>query len=181
MKRVICLFILITSILLLAFTQENIKKDSSYDSFVSQNGQMMKLQDFRLPWMEGIGYSSYQNRIRLVCIDQAEKYYLQIIKDSKTGNIIGSLEYNEIVEMNDAIKILQTQYDNDIARSIEYLENVFINNNGIQVGYIISDLNKGWFIRLDKYKNDSIILFEESLDIIKGLKEALNKIEEIKK
>ncbi len=181
MRRKICLFILITGVVFVAFTQDNVKKDSSYDSFISQSGVIIKLQDFRLPPMEGSGYSTYDNRIRILLSNDIRKYFHQITKTSKTGDIIGSIELKELLEMVNAVNLLQTQFNEDITKSIEYMENKYITDDGIQVGYYISTTSKAWFIKLDKYKTDSLIFFKESKDILKGFQEAINKIEEIKR
>ena len=181
MKRGICLFVLITGVIFSAFSQDNVKKDSSYDSFVSQSGVIIKLQDFKLPPIEGTGYSTYDNRIRIIMSNDVVKYFYQITKTSKSGDIIGSIEYKELLEMVNAVNLLQTQFNLDINKSIEYMENKYITNDGIQVGYYISITSKAWFIKLDKYKTDSTIFFKESINILKGFQEALNKIEEIKR
>jgi len=181
MKRVVLLIVLITGIIFVAFTQDNVKKDSSYDTFISQSGVMLKLQDFKLSPMEGIGYFTYDNRIRILLSGDIKKYYHQITKTLKNAEIVGSIEYKELLEMINALKLLQTQFNEDITKSIEYLENKYITNDGIQVGYYILETNKEWFIKLDKYKTDSLIFFKDGKDIFNGFQEAIKKIDEMKK
>ena len=180
MKKRFIFFFLVTIIVGSITGQAIDKQSSSYDSFISQSGVIIKLQDYILAAIPGSAYISYDNKVRVIASGEVKRYYLQITKTNKNDKVTGSIESLDLISMNNAIKILQKEYDAEKDSTVDYTENKYITNDGMQVGYYISFRDSGWFIKLDKYKTDSLIFFNDSKEILDGIQSAIDKINELK-
>jgi hypothetical protein len=62
----------------------------------------------------------------------------------------------------------------------DYLENKYITNDGIQLGYYVSGKESAWYLVLDKYKSDSTAFSKEGDSIAIAIKTAQDKITQLK-
>ena len=89
------------------------------------------------------------------------------------------IEYSDLVEINKALVTLSASVDSDLQANPDYLENKFRTEDGLEVGYYISNGKANWFIKLERYSNSTV--FPKNQDeIINSFSEAQTKIEELK-
>ncbi|BAV07925.1 hypothetical protein FLA_3957 [Filimonas lacunae] len=107
-------------------------------------------------------------------------YFYQIVKESKYSGTTASIEYNDLIEVIKAIKVLKADAIKDAIENSDYLENKFVTTDGFQVGYFISNGATKWYLTLEKYGSDNT-LFIDTGDIIEtAFSEAKTKIDDIK-
>lgn len=160
------------------FSQD--KKETAYDQFVSQSGKIIKFQDYKLPAIKG-RFELFETKIRVIKAGGQTSYFFQVEKKNKYGNIIASVAETDIIEMIKALSILIENSTEDKQKSIEYLENKYVTEDGVQIGYYISGKEIGWYLVLDKYKSDATAFINDGESVLVVLKSALDKIVELKK
>jgi hypothetical protein len=175
MKRPVFLVVFLFMICILGFSQSSEKQVTSYDQFVSQSGKIIRFQDYKLPPLKGSLFL-YTTRIRVLKAGEKTTYYYQIIIKGKYSDVTGSIEENDLIEMAKALESLQISYIQDKKGSADYLENKYITNDGVQLGYYISGKDYAWYFDLDKNKSDSTAFFNDGEVISSAIKYALEKI-----
>jgi hypothetical protein len=179
--------LLITTLSILSISSygQETKKDSEtvktkMDVFTSKTGTITKFTDTNLPKLKA-SFGSPETRIRKITNGTVNGYFYQIVKEGKYSNTTASIEYNDLIEVLKAIKVLKTDVTNDLGTNPDYMENKFVTVDGFQVGYFISKGKADWYIKLEKYGSDNT-LFIENGDIVEtAFTEAKNKIDELKK
>lgn len=167
-----------------AFAQE-VKKESDnvktkMDAFISKTGTIIKFKDTKLATIKG-SYGGAESRVRKINNGTQAVFFYQIDKPGKYSNTVASIEYNDLVEVIKAIKVLKNDVEKDTKDNPDYLENKFTTIDGFQVGYYISKGKANWYLKLEKYGSDNT-LFIESGDYIETIfTEGKNKIDELKK
>lgn len=159
--------------------KENETIKTKMDVFSSKTGSITKFIDTKLPNLKA-SFGTSETRIRKITNGSSNAYFYQIEKAGKYSNTTASIEYNDLIEVLKAVKILKTEVINDITANPDYMENKFITVDGFQVGYYVSKGKASWYIKLEKYGSDNT-LFIENGDIIEfAFTEAKNKIDELK-
>ena len=139
MKKSILACIIFCFLTSVSFAQD--KKETSYDQFISQSGKIIKFQDYKLTPIKG-RFELFETKIRAISAGGQISYYFQIEKKNKYGSIIASISEYDVSEMVKALAVLiqnsNDDWKNNIEKNeIEYLENKFITNDGVQIGYYI--------------------------------------------
>lgn len=181
-KRIFISCLIATSIS--CFSQEPNKEiektKTKMDAFISKTGTIIKFTDTKLSVIKGT-YGGAESRVRKINSNTQTIYFYQIDKSGKYGNTVASIEYNDLVEVIKAIKLLKNDVEKDISENPDYLENKFTTIDGFQVGYYINKGKATWYIKLEKFGSDNT-LFIESGDYLETIfVEGKNKIDELKK
>ncbi|WP_114792493.1 hypothetical protein U0035_01915 [Niabella yanshanensis] len=168
-----------------AFSQE-VKNDvdgtkTKMDAFVSKTGTITKFVDTKLPNLRTSLGGFATTRIRKLTSGSTSAYFYQIVKGGSYGSNTASIEYSDLGEIINALKLLKSEVDKDIASKPDYLENKFITVDGFQIGYYISNEKPTWYIKLESYGSDNTIYLKSGDDIEVPFIEAKAKIEELKK
>ncbi|SIT06635.1 hypothetical protein SAMN05421788_103268 [Filimonas lacunae] len=149
------------------------------EAFTSKTGTITKFTDKYLPKLNTT-YGSAETRVRMVKSGSLTGYFYQIVKESKYSGTTASIEYNDLIEVIKAIKVLKADAIKDAIENSDYLENKFVTTDGFQVGYFISNGATKWYLTLEKYGSDNT-LFIDTGDIIEtAFSEAKTKIDDIK-
>ena len=164
---------------------QNTKKEAEVfktkiDVFFSKTGTITKFVDTKLPRLK-TKYGSVETRIRKINSETTPVFFYQIVTHGQYNTTTASIEYNDLLEVLKALKVLKQDVNKDIETNPDYLENKFITVDGFQVGYYISDSKATWYIKLDKYGSDNTIFIDNCETIETAFIEAKNKIDELKK
>ena len=173
MKKNIVLIFLIGMI----FCQEE-KSLTKMDRFISNVGSIMKLENFKLPDVEGY-YEVVTSKVRRATSQDEEMYFLQFVKKEKYSDKVASIAEEDLVDVIEALDnlIIKSQSEDS---SADYLEHKFTTEDGFQIGYGGSDINELlWFMTLEKY-GDATVLFKDCWTLQKALKAGQDKIKELK-
>ncbi|QHI37083.1 hypothetical protein IMCC3317_24610 [Kordia antarctica] len=172
LKIVILLITVLTSTLVLSQTQES--KESKMLDFVSKKGIIIKFEDFNLPSVKST-YSNCESKIRKIISGSEIKYFLQISNKGKYNSVTSSIAYEDIVEIQKALVALQTQAAQDILTKADYLENKFISDDRLQIGYYVNKNKIVWYMKLDS-GSDSTIFFKTYEPLVNAFKLGKEKI-----
>ncbi|MCF3110912.1 hypothetical protein LL912_19155 [Niabella sp. CC-SYL272] len=150
------------------------------DAFASKTGSIIRFVDYRLPSFK-TDDAIPETRIRKISSGSLNGYFYQIKKYDSYGGTTASIEYSDLLELLRAVKALKVEVSNDIGADPDYMENKFVTDDGLQVGYYIRKGKATWYIKLEKYGSDNT-LFINNADVIEtAFIEAKNKIDELKK
>lgn len=150
------------------------------DVFASKTGTITKYVDTKLPNLK-TSFGSAETRIRKISNGVTSAFFYQIVKEGKYSNSTASIEYNDLLEVLKALKVLKLEVDKDIVSKPDYLENKFITVDGFQIGYYVSNSKASWYIKLEKYGSDNTLFIDNGDSIETAFTEAKNKIDELKK
>lgn len=176
------------ALLLLAATRsygQDVKKEADavktkMDLFASKTGTITKYVDTKLPNLK-TSFGGAETRIRKISNGVTSVFFYQIVKEGKYSKSTASIEYNDLLEVLKALKVLKLEVDKDIALKPDYLENKFITVDGFQIGYYVSNGEASWYIKLEKYGSDNTLFIDNGDSIETAFTEAKNKIDELKK
>ena len=178
---------LILSLTMLSFAgySQELKKEAEtiktkMDVFASKTGSITKFIDTKLPNLKA-SFSSAETRIRKIINGSSSAFFYQIIKEGKYSNSTASIEYNDLLEILKALKVLKTEVSIDISANPDYMENKFVTVDGFQVGYYVSTGKASWYIKLEKYGSDNTLFVDSGDAIEMAFTDAKNKIDSLKK
>lgn len=162
--------------------QENQKKaeKTKMDVFASKTGSILKYIDTNLPNLK-TSFASSKTRVRKIKSGTTTGYFYQIVKGGKYNDNTASIEYNDLIELLKALKMLKTELETDIALAPDYMENKFITEDGFQVGYYVRNQKASWYINLEGYGSDATLFIDNGDVIETAFTDAKNKIEELMK
>lgn len=150
-------------------------KMSKYESYASKTGSITKYIDFNLPKLS-LRWESLETSIR-VLRGEENAYFYHLYKAKTTSSLSSTtlIEYNDLVEINNALVKLSSEVETDIKSNPDYLENKFITNDRFVVGYYINKNKAQWFMKFD----GNSFYFKEKEHLIDAFKNAQKKIEEL--
>ena len=178
MNKILILLLFLFSVSLSAQDVKD-KQLSKLDEFTSERGVILKLQDYKLPNVK-LRYGTAESRIRRVKSGSKVGHFHQLTMKGKYGSKSASIAYEDVVEIQKAIVVLEKEAQKDVAISSDYLENKFISEDGVELGYYVSKGELGWYIKLDKYGTDNTLFFKDLASVKATFQEAKDKIEEVK-
>lgn len=179
MKKIIAVLFFIVFITGNAQDQKN-QDTTSYSTFLAKSGTLIKFEDYDLPKLSNSNYN-YENRIRILKASTEILYFFQIIKTGKYSDSVGSINYKDLIETIKAVENLISEFEKDKVSQANYIENKFITNDGLEIGYYVSGKDSGWFMDLEKFGTDASIFFKDYNPIKNQLIIAKAKIEELMK
>lgn len=179
------IFISTLTIVSIATYGQEVKKEAEQiktkmDVFASKTGTITKFVDTKLPILKTT-YGSAETRIRKVSSGTASAYFYQIEKTNKYSNSTASIEYNDLIEVLKALKVLKTEVSNDISANPDYMENKFVTVDGFQVGYFISGGKASWYIKLEKYGSENTLFIDNVEAIDTAFTNAKSQLDTLKK
>ncbi|MBO0933645.1 hypothetical protein [Fibrella aquatilis] len=188
MKLFTFTLLLFTFCLNAAFCQQAENPDnekSSLERFLSRNGEMILLTDYKLPNMN-LGLSGVaEAKIRRASIATETKFYYALSKERQFSSMNWFIEYSDLLEIIKAVAVLKSGFADAVKGEAFYKENRFATKDGVRVGYFIEDGKAKWFITADRNINTPIfklagtVLFNEVALLEKTLFEGRHKIEEL--
>ena len=159
----------------LTFSQDE-KVLTKMDRFVSNTGQIMKLENFNLPDLKG--YSEFLKvKIRRATTQGESQFYLLLIKEDEYGDKSAAIAEEDLDDLIKAMDELISLSENETTTS-DYYENKFTTEDGFQIGYGGSK-KPLWFVTLTSY-GKSTILFDKFADLKATFLIAQKKISELK-
>lgn len=179
--------ILLISILLFTITscaQDSkkgiIKEETKMEAFTSKKGVIIKYIDYSLPNLP-LTYGSAETKIRKLVSGNEVKLFYQISKKGKYGTKTASIAYEDLQEILKALKTLEADAINDKTINPDYLENKFITDDGLSLGYYVSNKKIGWYLVLEKHGSDNTIFVKDPSLLKTAFDTAKQKIEELRK
>lgn len=180
-----CLVILFVLFLAKNYAQEKNfvleKEKTKMDVFAYKTGVIVKFIDYNLPDIKSSFGVVVNTRIRKVISGTIINYFFQIEKSGQYGKSIASIEYSDLIEASKALQSLKIELDKDLLINSDYLENKFTTIDGFKIGYYIQKGKIGWYLSLEKSGSDNTVFVKDVLLIEDSFKDAINKIEELKK
>lgn len=194
MKKYLTLFATIL-VSIVAFAQQDTisyQEDVfQFDTLICKKGKITKIVDYNVTPKLSTIFNKFETCVRKVMRGNDTIYYYRIErpKIKKEGHIqeavVVLIEYSELVEINKVIEKLLSEFEWDKVEKTDYLQNQYVNKDGIAIGYYIERRRHQWFLDLDVYNPLQEDLFQTrgyfSLDaLIANFKRAQAKIEELK-
>lgn len=161
------------------YGQDKIDQNSKIEEFVSKTGTIIKFENYNLENIK-LTYGMAESKIRKIIAGDEIRYFLQISKSGKYDTKTASIAYEDIIEIQKALKTLIKQSEIDINTDSDYLENKFITEDGFQVGYFVNNSKVKWYAVLEKYGSDNTLFLKEYSALENSLSDGKNKIEELK-
>ncbi|MCF2875069.1 MULTISPECIES: hypothetical protein [unclassified Tenacibaculum] len=121
-----------------------------------------------------------KTKIRKYIAGGSVKYFYNISKKGKYKGKSASIAYEDLIELLKSISELEKRVEKDIVSSADYLENKFVTDDGLQLGYYINNKKNNWFLTLDKYGTNSTIFIKDISNIKEAFKEAKIRIDSLK-
>lgn len=138
---------------------------SKAEEFASKAGVISKIEDYKLGAMP-LSYGAVaEARVRVITVNSDTRKLFQISYEGKYDTKVASFEESELSETIKAFDELKRMAAEDASKGPDYLENRFITDQGVQVGYFIRGKELMWFIKLEKYGSGNTI-FPKSANII---------------
>lgn len=183
MKKLLLACIMAVICLTAAFPQD-VKKEAKVmetkmEAFASKTGQIIKFVDYSLPSLKLYLGEIAETRIRKMIAGGEVRFFYQITKPGKYGEKTASIEYSDLLQVIKALSALKADSEKDVTINPDYLENKFVTEDGVQLGYYVKSGKSRWYMRLEKYGSDSTIFMNELQTIEDSLTEAKNKIDQL--
>jgi len=177
-KKVIMLAILLFPVLAMAQNEED-KKQTKYEEFVSKTGIITKFVDTKMEKCFFNVNESFKVTLRMVYGEVKNHYFLILEEGTFMSGSHSSahIEYSDLVEINKAFAKLLSEVDADRELRPEYLQNIFTSVDGFSVGYYVEKSKVKWIIKL-RHGADKIS-FKQPMEIANYLLDAQKKIESI--
>lgn len=175
MKKTLINLILLFMTLSLAAQNTNEEK-SKLNVITSQKGVMIKFIESSLPILNLRYGEKATIKVRKYISKETQTFFLNIANSSAST----SIPEEDLVAIIEALKTLKISLESDLSKSKDYLENKFVTNEGIQIGYYINNGNENWFLKLSDYGSNNTLLIKEFSDLESLLKDANSKIQEMK-
>lgn len=181
MKKLFVLLALVIPSVLFAQSKDEEKQLTKFEQYSSVTGKIVKFQDSNLPTLQLYLGGIAKTSIRTILGDE-NKYFYRIEKPETSSSIakIAMIEYSDLVNINNALKTLVESQAGDISANPDYLENKFRTEDGLEVGYYVSNGKVNWFIKLERYSSSTIFPKNEQV-VIDAFANAQSKIEELMK
>lgn len=177
MKKIIIVLVIVL-VSNFTFSQTQKPKSSKMQDFVSKKGVIVKYENFNLPKIKST-YSNCESKIRRVIIGNQVKYFLLLSKKSKYNSVTSAIAYEDIIEIQKTLIALKSKSLEDILTKADYLENQFITDDELVIGYYISKNEVVWCIKLDS-SNDSTLFFKTQEPLINAFRLGKEKIDFLK-
>lgn len=189
MKKIIVLLISIIPFISLA--QEEIEKNtkaSKYEEYTAKTGVRCKFVDVALEEIPLKSSDALHCSVRTILGETGNCYFYCLERPAAQSydRLTAQIAYEDLVEINKVLSQLKNEVDTDVASKPDYLENKYITEDGLVVGYYV-DLNRAmnkyqahWYIVLNDYSN-SIVNIKKAESMFECFTQAQSKIEELKK
>lgn len=157
---------------------DSIVRVTKYSALETKKGVVIKFVDKNI---DDIKYNASSFglpcKIRTFHNNEGNSYFVIISSTQKKAMI----EYSDLVEVNKAFEKLFKEVDSDCSLDPDYLENKYITDDGFKIGYYVRKGKAHWYFDLDFYSIGGYFDLKKPYDFSKGLKEAQNEIEKMKK
>ena len=203
MKKILLIIALIMPMALFAQSEDNSpisSKQTTFESFTSTYGHIVKFKDYDLPDVTGkIGSgllsTKYTVNAKVREVMVSDNTALFLLLTYRLGNDYPErtayIAYEDVIEVNKALKELVKQSENDSTGDASYLENKFRTKDDFYLGYYIEKTTpinmrgkvieeRRWFVCLDDRYNHSTAFFPDAEGLINLFETAIQKMEELR-
>jgi hypothetical protein len=149
------------------------------DEFISARGTIIRFQDYKLSGLK-TRVGGVKSRIRKFTVKSQHKYFYQIEKRGEYRESVGSIEFEDLVQVIGALDVLKSQFADDVSKQADYLENEFVTIDGFKVGYYIADTESSWYVALGNGSDETIFISDVD-QMTSAFDEARIKIESLRK
>lgn len=74
------------------------------------------------------------------------------------------ISYENLVKINKALKILLTEEEQDWKSGEAFVENKYVTDNGLKIGYIVENGRLEWFVESDYYGTINGLTLRDRVD-----------------
>ena len=198
MKQFLLMIMLALPFSVYAQSETEEKNQTTFEKFTSTIGHIVKFKDYTLPDItgkDGSGllavYYIVHAQIRQVMVGDDTSLFLRLSykPDQTTPTRYAFIAYEDVLEINKALKELVDQGSVDTTGDANYLENKFKTQDYFDIGYYIrkyvskkgeESFTKKWYIDLDNRLNNSTAFFATPDDLVNLFGNAINKMESLK-
>lgn len=200
MKKVLLLIALLMPMVSYAQNDEvsSSSKQTTFEKFTSTIGTIVKFKDYDLPDVSGktgsgmfaVQYTVHA-KLRQVLIGNESSLFLHLTYQGyQHPERVAFIAYEDVLEIDKALKELIKQSENDSTGDATYLENKFKTKDDFQIGYYIqkSVSKKGeesnelrWYVDLDNRYSYSTAFFPNPDGLINLFQMAIQKMDELNK
>ena len=166
MKRTIFLTLISCLSITVLIAQDKKDTNTKMDKFLSKTGIIVKFEDYNLDGLK-LSYGIADTKIRKFYSGGETTMFYQISSKGQYSTKTASIAYEDLLELQKALQKLKNQVLSDINIGCDYLENKFITDDGVQVGYFVSKGKVSWYMTLEKYGKGNAI-FIKDYDTIKS-------------
>ena len=176
----IFLIVIILSISIIAFTQEN-----SLDKLLYKKGVYQKQETYDLLGING-KYNAMDMDIVKVSQSGVSIYFLRLSYDYPSkGTFVNVIEYTELLDILRSAKQLKVDSEKEIHVSKpDDTQSSYKTLDGLELGYFIDykqvDKSPIWFIKISYSIRDALFIVKDFATVESSLNRAKQKIEEVK-
>lgn len=198
MKKYLLIAMLTLPLSLFAQSETEVKSQTTFEKFTSTIGHIVKFKDYSLPDVtgkEGSGllavYYIVHAQVRQVMVGDDTSLFLRLSykPDQTTPTRYAFIAYEDVKEIDKALKELVDQGSVDTTGDANYLENKFKTQDFFEIGYYISkhvskkgeeSFTKKWYIDLDNRFTSSTAFFATPNELVTLFESAISKMESLK-
>lgn len=173
------LTILFLNITFQVSAQENKKEASKIAQFASKTGVIVKFEDYNLSDIK-LKYGKAESKIRKIISGNEIQYFHQISYKRESSTTTTSIAIEDLLELLKAVKALKEMSTNESGTTSDYLENKFITEDDVELGYYLLNKKLVWYLVLKNYGSGNTLFFKDISSIEQSLNEAKSKIESLK-
>ncbi|GAA3521015.1 hypothetical protein GCM10022393_39180 [Aquimarina addita] len=173
MKNIIS-FTLPLLIPIIFFGQEVKEHQTKINEFISKKGAIIRFEDLKLPNIKS-AYEFAESRIRKIEISDEKGLFLQISISGKYDTKTSSISYEDLIEIQNAMGVLQKLAQNDLSTELDYIENKYTTKDEFIIGYYVSKNKLNWYMKIEGSslfsKNSEV--FQQAFNLAKDKMESL--------
>jgi len=153
---------------------------TKFQKLVSEKGKLIRTVSYDLEEVQS-NTSALGAQVMLVDVEGKAEYFLQLTREGEHEDEydIAAIAESDLKILNKAFEDLKKASQVDVYVNADHLQNIFATDDYFTIGYFVIDATLRWFIGFDEFCDD-LEYFEDVITIEKLLKDAGDKIEEIK-
>lgn len=175
-KAVLLLTAILSSVALFAQeAKKEIDHNAKMEMLISKKGSFIKSTDYYVGKISNTSYNDIY--VRVINNGTNIGYFCKIATDI---NCYFFIEYSDLLNFINAIKILKVNSEKDMTTNSDFLENFYTNTDGIKIGYYIIRQKFYWSLILNKYEQKNTLTTNDSNSIETTFIKVKEKIELLK-
>ena len=175
--------IIILCMLSLALTEDmNAKAEqeaTKLDQLLSSSNTI-KFYNFDLGTIKQTYGAKLECEIKRVHTTNDVTYFLQIKKPGEYSDATANIAEDDLVDLMEGLLVLKQEVTEDKKTDSNYMENKYMTEDGLYLGYYVSDGKVGWYMKLEKYGSKSTAFIKKIDDLEDMFNKAKEKISELK-
>ena len=107
-------------------------------------------------------------------------FFLQITKPGEYSNAVANIAEDDLNNLIEGMSILKLELPKDMKTDADYMENKYMTEDGLFLGYYISKGKSTWYMKLEKYGSNKTAFIKNINDLEAIFNQAKGKIEQLK-